>query len=52
MAIQQKYQVIDTETGALDRSVFVDEKIFGRAWLMLAHEFAGNEMEESNGAYR
>ena len=46
MTIAQKYNVIDTEKGTLDRSVMTDErtyqdeleKIFGRAWLMLAHE--------------
>ena len=46
MVVSQKYNVIDPETGGLDRSVFVDqdmyqdelEKVFGRSWLMLAHE--------------
>lgn len=41
-----KYDILDKETGLLDRSIFVDEqiyqeeleKIFGRAWLMVAHE--------------
>src|SRR5262245_8056610 len=41
-----KYNVIDPQTGLLDRSIFTDqaiydeemEKIFGRAWLMVAHE--------------
>ena len=41
-----KYQVINMETGQLDRGIFVDpdiyaeeqEKVFGRAWLMLGHE--------------
>jgi len=42
----KRYRVIDPVSGALDRSIFVDqaiydeemEKIFGRAWLMVAHE--------------
>jgi phenylpropionate dioxygenase-like ring-hydroxylating dioxygenase large terminal subunit len=42
----KKYQIIDPRTGRLDRRIFVDpdiyeeemEKIFGRAWLMVAHE--------------
>ena len=46
MVVAQKYDVIDLEKGKLDRTVFGDEqtyqdeleKIFGRAWLMLAHE--------------
>ena len=46
MAIAQKYTVIDPENGMLDRTVMTDEqtyqdeleKIFGRAWLLLAHE--------------
>ena len=46
MAISQKYNVVDAEKGVLDRRVFVDqgvyedelEKVFGRAWLMVAHK--------------
>ena len=46
MVISQKYEVIDPESGMLDRSVFTDEavyqeeleKIFGRAWLFIGHE--------------
>ena len=42
----KKYDIIDLESGELDRRIFVDqaiyeeemEKIFGRAWLMVAHE--------------
>ncbi len=42
----EKYNVIDLETGQLDRRIFSDndiyqeelEKIFGRAWLMIGHE--------------
>ena len=42
----KKYNVIDLETGLLDRRIFSDndiyqeelEKIFGRAWLMIGHE--------------
>ncbi|MDE2766322.1 MAG: Rieske 2Fe-2S domain-containing protein, partial [Chloroflexota bacterium] len=45
MVATKKYSVIDVETGALDRRVFVDEdiyqeeleKIFGRAWQMIGH---------------
>ncbi len=45
VATNKKYNVIDTETGALDRRIFVDEdiyqeeleKIFGRAWQMIGH---------------
>jgi 3-phenylpropionate/trans-cinnamate dioxygenase alpha subunit len=45
MVASKKYKVIDPETGALDRRIFVDEdvyqeeleKIFGRAWLMIGH---------------
>ena len=41
-----RYNIIDPETGNLDRRIFVDqaiydeemEKIFGRSWLMVAHE--------------
>ena len=44
-AIGRKYDIIDPETGSLDRSIFADqaiydeemEKIFGRAWVMVAH---------------
>ena len=46
MVATKKYDVIDQSTGALDRSIFIDEavyqeeleKIFGRAWLMIGHE--------------
>ncbi len=46
MVDTQKYQVIDLETGRLDRRIFADpeiyqeelEKIFARAWLMIGHE--------------
>ena len=47
MALAHKhYDIIDVETGKLDRSIFVDEavyqeeleKIFGRAWLMIGHD--------------
>ncbi len=46
MADVKKHQIIDLETGKLDRSIFVDpdiyaeeqEKVFGRAWLMIGHE--------------
>ena len=42
----RKYDILDPKTGQLDRRIFVDqaiyeeemEKIFGRAWLMVAHE--------------
>jgi len=42
----KKYEILDRETGRLDRRIFFDEaiyaeemdKIFGRAWLMVAHE--------------
>ena len=45
VAAGKKYNVIDPETGSLDRSIFADqaiydeemEKIFGRAWVMVAH---------------
>ena len=45
MAIQT-YDVIDSERGLLDRSIFIDpdiyqkelEQIFGRAWLFIGHE--------------
>ena len=41
-----RYNLFDPETGSLDRRVFTDqaiydeemEKIFGRSWLMVAHE--------------
>ena len=44
--VNKKHQVIDLDTGQLDRSIFVDpdvyaeeqEKVFGRAWLMIGHE--------------
>ena len=46
VAVNNKYEVIDPATGQLDRRVFVDpdiyaeeqEKVFGRAWLMIGHE--------------
>jgi phenylpropionate dioxygenase-like ring-hydroxylating dioxygenase large terminal subunit len=46
MAVSQNYDIIDTEKGLLDRSIFTDkqiyqeelEKIFGRAWLFIGHE--------------
>ena len=46
VATGQKYQTIDMQTGQLDRRIFVDqdiyaeeqEKVFGRAWLMIGHE--------------
>jgi nitrite reductase/ring-hydroxylating ferredoxin subunit len=46
MAVVQRYDVIDTAKGILDRSIFVDErvyqeeleKIFGQAWLFIGHE--------------
>ena len=42
----EKYNVIDLDTGQLDRRIFSDndiyqeelEKIFGRAWMMIGHE--------------
>ena len=45
MVATKKYSIIDAETGALDRRIFVDadvyqeelEKIFGRAWQMIGH---------------
>ncbi len=45
VATGKKYDIIEPETGKLDRSIFVDqeiydeemEKIFGRAWNMVAH---------------
>ena len=44
--VKKKHQVIDLDTGQLDRSIFADrdvyaeeqEKVFGRAWLMIGHE--------------
>ena len=46
VAVGRNYQIIDMETGRLDRRIFVDpdiyveeqEKVFGRAWLMIGHE--------------
>ena len=46
MVLSKKYQVIDPDSGKLDRRIFLDqqiydeemEKIFGRAWLMIGHE--------------
>ncbi|MGE0057846.1 MAG: SRPBCC family protein [Dehalococcoidia bacterium] len=46
VAGSKKYDIINLESGQLDRRIFVDqaiydeemEKIFGRAWLMVAHE--------------
>ena len=46
VAAGRDYQIIDMRTGKLDRSIFVDadiyaeeqEKVFGRAWLMIGHE--------------
>ena len=46
VATGRNYQVIDLQTGQLDRRIFVDpdvyaeeqEKVFGRAWLMIGHE--------------
>ena len=45
MVATKKYSIIDAQTGALDRRIFVDadiykeelEKIFGRAWQMIGH---------------
>jgi phenylpropionate dioxygenase-like ring-hydroxylating dioxygenase large terminal subunit len=45
VAIGKKYDIIDPDTGKLDRRIFVDQdvyndemdKIFGRAWQMVAH---------------
>ena len=42
----RKHQIINMDTGQLDRGIFVDpdiyaeeqEKVFGRAWLMIGHE--------------
>ena len=46
VTVGRKYQIIDMQTGQLDRRIFVDpdiyaeeqEKVFGRAWLMIGHE--------------
>lgn len=46
MAGSKKYQIINLDTGQLDRYIFADpdvyqaelEQIFGRAWLMIGHE--------------
>ena len=46
VATGRKHQIIDMQTGQLDRSIFVDpdiyveeqEKVFGRGWLMIGHE--------------
>ena len=46
MVVTRRYDIVDPERGALDRSVFGDEqtyqdeleRIFGRAWLMLTHD--------------
>ena len=46
VAAGREHRIIDLETGQLDRSIFVDpdiyaeeqEKVFGRAWLMIGHE--------------
>ena len=46
VAVDRKFQVIDMQTGQLDRRIFVDpdiyaeeqDKVFGRAWLMIGHE--------------
>ena len=46
MVVSPKYQVIDLEKGTLDSRIFTDEhiyqeeleKVFGLAWLMVAHE--------------
>ena len=46
VAVGREHQIIDLETGQLDRRIFVDpdiyaeeqEKVFGRAWLMIGHE--------------
>ncbi|MBM3941229.1 MAG: Rieske 2Fe-2S domain-containing protein, partial [SAR202 cluster bacterium] len=43
---RKKYDIIDPNTGMLERRIFIDqdvydeemEKVFGRAWLMVAHE--------------
>ena len=46
MAVSQQYSVIDLEKGKLDSRIYTDpgiyqdelEKVFGRAWLQVAHE--------------
>ena len=46
VSVGRNYQIIDMQTGQLDRNIFVDpdiyaeeqEKDFGRAWLMIGHE--------------
>ena len=46
MVVSQKYQVVDLEKGTLDSRILTDqeiyqeelEKVFGRAWVMVAHE--------------
>lgn len=46
VATDRKYEILDRQTGKLARKIFVDEaiyeeeleKIFGRCWLMVAHE--------------
>ena len=46
VATGRRHQIMDMETGQLDRRIFVDpdiyaeeqEKVFGRAWLMIGHE--------------
>ena len=46
MVLGQRYDVIDSERGLLDRKIYVNsdiyqdelEQIFGRAWLNIAHE--------------
>ena len=50
----RKYNVIDLETGQLDRRIFSDdeiyqeelEKIFGRTWLMIGHESLVPELND------
>ena len=45
VASAKKYDIIQPQTGKLDRRIFVDqdiyddemEKIFGRSWVMVAH---------------
>ena len=46
VSTEKKYSILDPETGALDRRIFIDQaiydeemdKIFGRTWQMVAHE--------------
>ena len=46
MVVSKQYDIIDTQSGSLDRKIFVDpsiyeeelEKIFGRSWLFIGHE--------------